>query len=365
MILKGNFKVQSAYQELKQRLASLPVGYPLPPVPKLIQELGVGRVTIDKVYDLLEQEGRIERRRGAGVYVADRMATGEFAVVILPRLMGPNVSPFYRMGAMAILDAMFERNPRWQVKMHLGRMTTIPQEYPSTLNLLKPEVLRRLRGVFTFHPLYDLEPKLEQVGVPLVRLERDWRQPQQHQVWFDRDLFFQQCVVRLYKSGCRKIGLLWTAAGNRKLTSCEESARIVSELAVGHGMECREAWMPVCPSHFATGGIVENDGYELFHRLWNQAERPDGIIVTDDILCRGVLRAILHLGLNMPEDLRLVTHATCGVTLPYHRPVTRVEFDPTELANAAVDMMTVLITGKIPLKTNVLLPGTVVKGETT
>jgi hypothetical protein len=75
----------------------------------------------------------------------------------------------------------------------------------------------------------------------------------------------------------------------------------------------------------------------LLARLWNEdatpaAGRPGH---RDDVLCNGVLRATLHLGIVPPRDVRLISYAMRGVEFSYHLPVTRVEYDITEMATRA------------------------------
>ncbi len=50
--------------------------------------------------------------------------------------------------------------------------------------------------------------------------------------------------------------------------------------------------------------------------------------------------------------------------MPYHVPVTRVEFDPLEQAGRAVEIMMDLLRGREPSQNTVVLPGTLVEGAT-
>ena len=249
--------------------------------------------------------------------------------------------------------------------MHLGKVVADGEDFPATLDILEPTVLPRLRGVFSFHPLYDLEQKLERVNVPVIHMSGMTRMSGgTYHVALDHKDFFRQSVKHLRDVSCRSIGLLWGKYMNGKQELQEEYPRIVSELAVVHGLECRKEWMPF-RRYDASEGITENDGYDLFMRLWKQTEKPDGVIVVDDVLCKGVLRAVLQLGLKLPEDIRLITYANKGVSLPFHDPVTRVEFDVVEEAKLAVEMMDALVRGQEPKEKLVLLTGKLMKGKTT
>jgi len=59
-------------QQLKERIGGgqIPAGTKLPSVRDLSAELHVNPLTVGKVYQLLEQEGLVEFRRGQGTFVA-------------------------------------------------------------------------------------------------------------------------------------------------------------------------------------------------------------------------------------------------------------------------------------------------------
>jgi DNA-binding LacI/PurR family transcriptional regulator len=115
----------------------------------------------------------------------------------------------------------------------------------------------------------------------------------------------------------------------------------------------------------AEGGWRERHGYELFMRMWGKGKHPDGIMVADDILCHGVLRAIQERQVALPRDLRLVTQANRGSDFPYHRPMSRVEFDLDAWADKALRMLETLTRGQPLANTVELMQAKLEKGETT
>jgi DNA-binding LacI/PurR family transcriptional regulator len=222
---------------------------------------------------------------------------------------------------------------------------------------LRPDTLRRLRGVFTFHPLWDVEDKLEAAGVPVVVLAVDGGP---HRVWFDLPAFVKGCVDHLAEAGCRRVCLLQPE--HEGPTPPALRPDVVTWC--GQAAAARGVAMQVVTAAFDDRGVTERTGHELFMRYWAQPKRAEGIIVCDDVLCSGVLRAMLQLGLEAPRDLRLVTHANRGVALPYHRAVTRFELDVDRLADAAVEMLARLLDGHAPVEAVRIVPLDFVKGET-
>ena len=129
-------------------------------------------------------------------------------------------------------------------------------------------------------------------------------------------------------------------------------------------METRSEWMPPIVLNVEEQ-VREKHGFELVEYLQRLAHLPEAFIVTDEVLCRGVLHALLHYDIRLPRDLKLITKATRHVSLPYYLPVTRVEYDVEELAQKAAGMMRALINGEEPLTKEVILDGTLVRGATT
>jgi DNA-binding LacI/PurR family transcriptional regulator len=328
----------------------------LPSERSLAERFSVQRATVRRALDTIVQAGLVRRHSGRGFLVVDRNATGEFAVVVWPHELRPDASPYFSMVCAATAQAIRARNSRWAVKLHMGHAQEEGEgaDPLATLDLLEPDVLKRLRGVFSFHlGLVNMEHELEAAGVPLVSFGGPSKCPA---VRFDNRFFYAAALARLRQVGCRTLGTIrWGSPPEFEPTFSDE-------LRANH-LATRPEWDASYYEDW-TAVHAEEKGYEMFLRLWDQPNRPDGLLVTDDMLCRGVLRAILHLGIKLPDTLRLITYANRGIAFPYHLPVTRVEFDPEEQARHAVEMMVFLVSGwRLPSR-DVQLPGTLVQGAT-
>jgi len=329
----------------------------LPSEADLSAKYDVNRHTIRHALDLLSRENIISRHHRRGSIVQDRKAVGEFAIVMHSRDLDADVHPFFNLVNGAIIRLLAERNPRWHVKLHVGKLTKTAEEFSATLDLLAPDVLRNLRGVFTFHPLYGVGAQLQTAKVPVVAFVHT----EAPHVVFDDKTLFDLGVPLLKTAGCRTIGMIH-AETSAKCARININKKLFQHAAKKCGLKICPEWM--APDIFAND-FMEQDGYELMTRHWKSRPHPDGILVLDDVLCRGVLRASVQLGIKFPRDLRLVTLANRGVALNYHKPVSRVEFNPEELARHAVDMMMTLVEGRTLPSTAIELTGELIKGETT
>ena len=79
----------------------------------------------------------------------------------------------------------------------------------------------------------------------------------------------------------------------------------------------------------ASPELVMQGGFSVV-RDWFRSggARPDVILFTDDYVAQGGLIALKGLGLRIPEDVAVVTHANKGHGPFWEKPLTRLEMDP-------------------------------------
>ena len=352
-------RAKQTYDALRARIASSACGVPLPSVAEIRSELGVSQDTVAKAFAVLEQEGLIERKRRKGVFVADPLKrTGEIAIVLSQVHLSKHASPFYARQCAHLRQQLHAVNPRWTVKLHLGVSTVPGPDLPVTLDLLDPTVLPRLRGVLSFVGLFEVGVRLAEAGVSVVYFAA---QPTSNAatVCLDHDQMLRDGIRHLADVGCRNVCLLSTRYIGTKPVG-RDPVPVAAAAAAACGLRFRNEWI----GH-EEGGWGERHGYDLFMRVWDQGARPDGVLVSDDVLCHGVLRAIQERQVNLPRDLRLVTNANRGFDFPYPRPVSRVEFDLDVMADKAVRMLETLCKGQKLKQTVERVRPVLVKGETT
>jgi DNA-binding LacI/PurR family transcriptional regulator len=108
---------------------------------------------------------------------------------------------------------------------------------------------------------------------------------------------------------------------------------------------------------------LPGSGWEAFRDVWTALpEKPDGLLVTDDVLFRDAARAILELGIAVPERLKVATHANVSIQhTPTPFPHTRFEFDPQTDAKALADLLGRRMAGENPPTEPIRMPFAVVK----
>ena len=330
-------------------------------VSKLAKQFSVSTGTIRKALNVLSTEGLVKHHHGRGTVVAYPLQQGEFAIVMRPSLIEAGASPFYRETARLLSEKISGHNGGWSPKLYLGEKTNLGRNYPATPDLLNPDTTKRLLGVFSFHPLYGLAGQLRQ-NIPIV----SFTSPDKVDVEGTSDVFvnrdtsicYEEITQYLHTLGCKTVGFIWHHV-DRPLTPKEKHDVSFAKHAVAAGLSTQEKWITAI-----VGDVSERIAYEHFVEFWKQGDHPDAIVVDDDIVACGVLRAMLHMQIQAPEQIRLVTFANKGVELPYHLPVTRYEYDMDEMAAVAVDAMIKLLNGQKLKQNEIYIPGKLIKAQT-
>jgi DNA-binding LacI/PurR family transcriptional regulator len=76
--------------------------------------------------------------------------------------------------------------------------------------------------------------------------------------------------------------------------------------------------------------------------------RPDGIIVTNDLMAQGVLMTLPKLGVVLNKDVVIATHANRGsaVLHGYEDEIIRMEYDPAEIVEVLFEMLETQMEGE-------------------
>lgn len=82
-------------------------------------------------------------------------------------------------------------------------------------------------------------------------------------------------------------------------------------------------------------GTTPEDGYLAARRLLHRDPRPTALLVINDLLAFGVLRAIADFGLRVPQDVSVVSFDDINLSLYVNPRLTTVGINTSELGQAA------------------------------
>jgi LacI family transcriptional regulator len=133
----------------------------------------------------------------------------------------------------------------------------------------------------------------------------------------------------LFSLGHRQIGFVYgvqePVLGEDRLLPYQESL-----LAAG---------LPVEDDLIIRCGATIQDGYQAAEKLLQRSTRPTALIVINDLLAIGVMRAAADLGLNIPQDLSVVGYDDIPFSKYMVPRLTTVSKDTVSLGREAVKLL--------------------------
>jgi len=283
----------------------------------LARRLGVSVLTLRQALSVLAHEGLIDRRHGSGTYVTDRQ---KHKVVAVGSVTYPGQHPHsFQMRLFVLLSELLMRHG------YRCRSYVAPLGFADGWAELVEEIERgRIAGAaFVAMDARSVAIRLAESGVPCVGTGY----PYPASVELDYSDLVRKGVGHLLQRGCRRIALMqWLVDTPQEQAAHEAFCSAMRD----HGAPIRDEWMRRSVPPETPGA-----GWEQFREIWAaRDEKPDGLLVTDDMLFRDVAMAILDFHLKIPDQLQVVAHANKGSGLTYPFPVSLLEVDLNEWAEA-------------------------------
>ncbi len=298
----------------------------IPPQRELAERFGVSVLTVREAVQCLMQEGLLERRHGSGTYVLAQPAPEKWVAVLMENDIGQaHISYAHRRTFQQVRQMVAEAG--FPTRGYLG---FLPGGEPGG-ELTCGEFLHDLRAG-RIAALVSVAAKLPE-GV-----RQDLRQRGIPFLGGGAAIGFEDAgpplpsnVAQLVQIGARHLidcgrkrlaMVLWAGSMRSSAAPTQEERAFRAEIERA-GLTFNPEWVRADLHPQWVGA-----GWEEFREIWRGAEKPDGVLITDDVLAQDVTIAIHELGIQVPEQLMVVTHATrgSGVWSPF--PVAKVEYDP-------------------------------------
>jgi len=272
--------------------------------------------TVHRAMAILVKEGLLRRKPGSGTFVRERSEVlTRVAIYCSRELLGARGS-LYAQSLQSALDAELKEKglevQHWVDSRSEGKTR---EPWASLMNAARR---RDFQAVIV--PMTDLSQLgwLSKLPVPTAfHCSEDIS----NGVKFDQNQLIELGLEKLASQGCRSVGLISPLATHvLKKTQLhhpnEEFYKIFTEIACSKGLEIRNEWMYAAHHEDDLRNVThEQFGYQQFNKLWQCAEKPDGLFVYPDSVVRGVLMGIARHGVRVPEELKLVLHKNAGSDL--------------------------------------------------
>ncbi len=302
--------------------------------------VGVGHSTLQRALQSLTKQGYIVRHRRRGSFIAEHptQTREQFIAVMTRALFDPAVRRFDLLAARALVDVLADAKQKFRVYHNqftaAGRSATVQNIDPQ---LVRDVERGRIRGVLVLGAIppgqRQFREQLAQQNIPVVEMSL-LAGAGEHFVVFDYEALIEQAVARVKQAGAKSVGLI-----GMNLATVDARA-VFSAACKAVGLTTNPAWQAL------TDDGSQLTGAAAVQPIFAQRTRPDALVILDDVMAQGALMALLGLGVRVPADARVVTHANRGADLAYPAPVEQIEFDPNELVTAGWRMLADRLAGK-------------------
>ena len=177
-------------------------------------------------------------------------------------------------------------------------------------------------------------------------------------VMADRGLAMRRLLVALTGIGYRRIGFVGWADRDAQGRINARETRCANYM---DWMQAAGRFDPdICQIDFNT----EDSGYRLTQSVLSRPNRPDCVICGNDNMAVGAYRAVLEMGLRVPQDIAIASFNDISVAQFMAPPLSTVHLPSEEIGETAVDMMAERIAGRRIAKAVTLATRMIWRGST-
>lgn len=326
----------------------LPRGAKVDPMRTLARRYTVSLVTAREALLLLEREGWLELRHGSGCYVRRSQAPDRhIAILVELDILRPGTSPYF-LTIVNRLRLCFSQR-RQPFRLHVGYAIEPEDAYgdPTCHGFLEDVDADHVSGVVAVAtlPRTKLMAPLKKRNIPIVGMDMPG-DAFDATVSLDYGEMLRLGAGTLIAQGCRRLALV--GGGYTGTSSDGGMPGAFEQTLERHGLACRPEWVrtKLLTSH-------RGAGWDDLHELWSaRDEKPDGLLVADDMLLPDVDLAIRALRIPVPRQLKVVL--ATSRTLPHSAsfPLTRIENDPEAMADRMAGLLLDLMAAREPAERN-------------
>jgi LacI family transcriptional regulator len=327
----------------------------------IAQELGVSVVTVSKVLrnhsDIsLETRERVLRAMKEQNYrpnlAARALVTGRSFIVglVVPDL----VHPFFGVVAKGLSKAL--RRKDYNLVLASSEEDPVLEREE-----IEQMLARRVDAIAVASSQTSTESfqRIEEHGTPFILIDRKFPGLEANFIGVDDEAVGVQVTEHLIQAGCRRIAHIG-GPGVSTAIGRLEGYRLALQ---NHGLEIRDEYII---SRERGDEASDASGREAMEKLLQLNPRPDGIFCYNDPTALGAMKAILEVGLRVPEDIAV---AGCG-NVQYSDflrvPLTSIDQDSESIGAHAAELALTLIESKTPpaARTIMVVPKLVVRDST-
>jgi GntR family transcriptional regulator of arabinose operon len=320
-----------------------------PSLAEMQAQFGMSRATVEKAYDLLEQEGLLVREQGRGTFIRAQASRPQHVIAVSPRLV-PNDQNVYWF---SLFQGITE-----EAQEHKVEVIFSSHDYNT--------IGERADGMIVSHePISEFGPT--PIDFPFVSLISPV--PGAYCVSADDRDGLYQLTEHLIGLGHRRIALLYAWLEGSPLVN--DRYQGYRDALNAHGIDydekCVRIQEPTLRVWHSDTVHVES-GYEGMKKWLDSDWKTLGctaIIAYNDAMAVGAIRALKESGLRIPEDVSITGFdGTPG--FEYFTPrLTTIKVPLQEIGRIGLNLLLQILNKEAPTLPRTPLPVSLIKGEST
>ena len=315
-------------------------GMEIPSTRRLAALWGVDAATVHAALSDLVKERLVIRRHGKGTFVAQK----------IKRLH--RVGLYIDMASLSDPTKWFVRSVLVEIQRQLmARGVTVqawmdprPKADQGTVwtDLEASARRKEIQGLILLDCTLPILKWAQALPIPLAAITPE-KLP--FAISCDSTQLFELGMRKLAADGCRSLGLITV---HPMVAVYENYYKQLIERAECHGLKIKNSWIRIPPGPIGIAGFeLARFGYRAFHALWDQANRPDGLIIEPDIVAEGAMMAMLQRGVRVPEDIKVVFHRNESHEYLCPFPATQVITSEKDYAAALIEQVERQVAGEV------------------
>lgn len=326
-------KLQQVDQFLRGRIArgEWVAGQRIPSDAEICERLGVSRATLSTAMTNLANEGILVRKQRSGTYVASN-EVNKPKIVLLTHLscLSSPAGFYYRSMVQHVRKAVSDAGYSCEIAVADGASY---EETLASIRIADRPFADNTLGVIS--TVLGCEKLFASAGIRSVTIvpdeggEADYGT---HAVLLKYDRLIKSGIDLLREHGYEDFVVMYHGQWPGESSPTGQK---------------RKDWiLQACGSGVSKDQLVEVPfswevlhAYETFRDMWKRGRRPQAVFFLDDAVCDNATRAILELGIKVPEELAIITHANAGRRFFFPVRLTRLQFDPQEIITKAWEIL--------------------------
>ncbi|HSI83159.1 MAG: substrate-binding domain-containing protein [Candidatus Methylacidiphilales bacterium] len=352
----GRHKQPEVVKALIQLARHLGPNARLPRVREISKSLRVTVVTLDQALRQLEERGLIDRRPRSGIFVSPRILQRAIGLVLGGDVFSSKDTSFFAILLEQCARRAEKHNERFSFFLDSPSLNRGSSDSMMHQDLIDAIGAGKLDGLLVASSQgQEQENWLRSQGLPLASLSAS---EAPGTVALDGKELIRMGVAELKRQGCKRLALVGVLPGD---------AQVFRDAVAAEDLQLHEPWVN-CKKGWGLKYDSEGATYtkSILETLDSEGASADGLLVTNDVMARGVCTAIESRGLVIGRDIKVITHANKGSLLlsQWQNALTLCEYDPAEIAEAMFEILEAMIDGQQPDKVRKVNPHLIPAGGT-